>query len=357
MKRETLRNIKYFILSIPEFNWYLEFRLTNKRYPVKHGIMETLWAYRKGFYLESIALCGITKQNIHEYLSDKAYLKLHPINHEYSRIIDNKLYLPFLLKDFPELVPTYYFLINNGRLVKIDPLLQDGYDLLQLCKEKGRLALKPCSGSMGEGFNLLEWNNEGFFLNRKKVEINELISFIGSLDKFLVTEYIVQHKYSAEINPCCFNTIRLICIRDKVNNEFTIPVSFHRFGVSGRFVDNIGAEGGAISAYINIQTGEIKKMGSIKKNGEEKKVIIAINHPDSNKQISGVIIPNWKEMINKVLVVMNHLSFLKYAGLDIVITENGFKILEINSLPTLLGLQIEEGVLKNDRLKNFFQGK
>ena len=59
-------------------------------------------------------------------------------------------------------------------------------------------------------------------------------------------------------------------------------------------------------------------------------------------------------MINKVLEVLNHLSFLKFVGLDIVITENGFKIIEINSLPTLLGLQIEEGVLRDDRLKRFF---
>jgi len=31
---------------------------------------------------------------------------------------------------------------------------------------------------------------------------------------------------------------------------------------------------------------------------------------------------------------MDHLSFLKYVGLDTVITGNGFKIIEMNSLLT-----------------------
>lgn len=342
------------LLIIPNLAWYLEFRHSNRTSLISEGIIMKLWAFRKGFFLESIKLCGITKENVHEYLSDKAYLKLHPINKEYSNIIDNKLYLPFILKDYPEIVPTYYYLVEKGRLVKIDNGLPDDLGLIQLCKEKLRLALKPCNRSFGEGFYMMEFNNNTYFLNNKPIEIPELSSFIESLDSYLVTEYIQQNKYAAEINQSSVNTIRLICVRDSINNEFFIPISNHRFGVDGKFVDNIGAEGGGIAAYIDIASGKIKNIGCIKVNKELIRSNKVIMHPDSNKQITGIIIPNWTEMINKVLVIMNHLSFLKYAGLDIVITENGFKILEINSLPTLLGLQIEDGVLKNDRLKRFF---
>jgi len=38
-------------------------------------------------------------------------------------------------------------------------------------------------------------------------------------------------------------------------------------------------------------------------------------------------------MIKKVWVTMDNLSFLKYVGLDIVITGNGFKIIKMDSLP------------------------
>jgi predicted ATP-grasp superfamily ATP-dependent carboligase len=79
-------------------------------------------------------------------------------------------------------------------------------------------------------------------------------------------------------------------------------------------------------------------------------------HPDSKKQIAGVFIPNWSDTINRVLSVMGRLSFLKYVGIDLVINENGFKIIEMNFLTSLSALQIEEGLLKDERLKRFFLG-
>jgi len=356
--KNTLKVFAKVLISItPDHEWLIEFWRNNRKFFQYSNILDLIWAYRKGFHIETIQLCEITRENIHEYLSDKAYLKLHPINKEYSKIIDNKLYLPFLFKDYPDLVPKYYYVIDNGRLVQISPPFSGKQGLLELCKEKHFLALKPCSSTMGQGFYRLEWKNNSFFLNNQSIEVAELNFFIKSLDNYLVTEYIEQNKYSADINQSSINTVRLICIKDTINNEFFIPISNHRFGMKGKFVDNVGAEGGGIAACIDIPTGQIKEIGCIKVNGMVKKSFNVTVHPDSKKQISGITIPNWHKMIKEVLGVMNHLSFLKYAGLDIVITEKGFKIIEINSLPTLLGLQLEEGVLKNAQLKRFFISK
>jgi len=354
LKRKIVRNL---ICLIHHYSWFHEFRQSNRESQLSESLLGQLWAFRKGFYLETIKLCGITKSNFNEYLSDKAYLNLHPINCDYSKIIDNKFYLPFLLKDYPELVPRYYYLVDKGRLVKIDKSLADDMGLVQLCKEMHSLALKPCSCTLGEGFYHLKWDNDKFLLNGKTIEIGELISFVESLDRYLVTEYVAQHKYSADINPDSVNTIRVFCVRDLEDQAFFIPVSFHRFGVEGKYVDNIGCEDRGLGAFIDVETGRIKNISIIKEKGKFEKVIGAINHPDSNQQISGIVIPNWTEMKDKVLAVMNHLSFLKYGGLDIVITESGFKIIEINSLPTLFVLQVENGALKKGPLKRFFLHK
>jgi len=350
-----LRIAKAFSLVILQLEWLLKFSQANLKSFPKEGIRQQLWAFRKGFYLETINLCEITPRNVHEYISDKAYLKLHPINSEYSKMIDNKFFLPFLLKEYPDIVPKYYYLIDKGRLIKMDPELPDDKGPLQLCKETLRLAIKPSSSTMGTGFYRLEWKDERFYLNNKPVEIQEFNSIIQSLDNYLVTEYVNQNKYAAEINPSSVNTVRLICLRHSSSNKFFIPISFHRFGIEGKFVDNMGADGGGIVSYIDIQTGQIRNINIIKENGKLKKVIGDIKHPNSNKQITGIVIPNWAEMTNKVLTFLNNLSFLKYVGLDIVITEDGFKILEINSLPTLMGVQFEEGVFKDDKVKRFFQ--
>jgi len=357
MKKLLRGFTKVLTLLIPDLEWLIIFRNENKKAIRKESIKDRFWAFRNGFYVETVKLCKINKNNVHEYLSDKSYLRLHPINREYSKIIDNKLYLPFLLKDYPELVPQYYYVIDRGRSIILDSNLSPSKDLLQLCKEKHILTLKPCSATMGEGFYRLEWRNDSFLLNNKQIEISELHSFIKSLDNYLVTEYICQHKYAAEINQDSVNTIRLICARDGINNQFFIPVSFHRFGTKGRFVDNIGANGGAIASYIDIPTGMIKDLGLIKEKGKVERIENIIKHPDSQMQISDTIIPHWSETIEKVLVLLNHLSFLKYMGMDIVITENGFKIFEMNSLPTLHGLQVEKGIFKAERLKLFFNGQ
>jgi len=336
--------------------WLLKFSKTNIKKNRNENLKKQFWAFHHGFYLETIKVCGIQNENIQEYLSDKSYEKLHPINKEFSKIIDNKLFLPFLLKDSPEIVPKYYYLIDYGRLINLNPDILNEQDLIDLCKKMNSLALKPCSSSSGDGFYRLEWKNNSFFLNNNIITESELGSFIKSLNNYIVTEYVVQNKYAAEINKSSVNTIRIICVRDSITNKFFIPISFHRFGVEGKFVDNIGAGEGGIASCIDIMTGKIKNISCIKENGQLNRSTKVIKHPDSKKQITDIIIPNWRPMINKVLEVMNHLSFLKYVGLDIVITDNGFKVIEINSLPTLMGLQLEKGILKDERLKRFFLG-
>jgi len=343
-----------FTYLFPGLKWFFRFRNDYKGSFIKGSFKEQLWAYQHGFYLDNIDYCGITIQNEHEYLSNRVYNELHPINKIYSCIIDNKLYLPYLLKDHSGLVPCYYYFIDRGRLAPLDTELSYDPGLIQLCKDKTRLVFKQCYSQSAHGFYLLEWINDDFYLNYNIIKTPELISFINSLDNYIVTEYVYQNKYADEINHTSINTIRLQCIWDWDKNEFFIARAFHQFGFKGNTVDNIGSLDGGILAFIDIPTGKIKDTGVIKAKGSPYKVIRITKHPQSEKIIAGVQIPFWAETINQVLSVMNNLSFLKYAGIDLVITNGSFKILEINSKTTLADLQVEEGLLKDARIKRFF---
>ena len=337
--------------------WYFKFRRANRHDPVKAAFGKQLWAFRHGFYLLTIELCEITRQNMHEYLPDKLYEEFHPYNNAYSAIIDNKLYLPFLLKDYPDLVPRYYFFIDKGRLISLDPEGDNYGGLIQLCKNEKRLVLKHCYSTYGQGFYLLEWGDGNFYLNKNLINETSLYNLIASLDNYLVTEFILQHKYSSDINSTSVNTVRLFCLWDFDRQEFFIPRSFHRFGAKGTFVDNIGGSDRAYVVFIDVPAGRTKNYGIVKMN--KKKIIRSIvkNHPDSLMKIDNLEIPNWHEMIKYILLIMNRYSFLKHAGLDIVITDKGFKILEINSLPSLFLIQVEEGLLKDERIRKFYFDK
>ena len=336
--------------------WYLKFRRTNRHDPVKAGFGKQLWAFRHGFYLLTVELCGITRQNMHEYLPDRLYEEFHPYNRAYSAIIDNKLYLQFLLKDYPDLVPQYYFFIDKGRLINLDNNRDNHEGLIQLCKNKKRLIFKHCYSTYGQGFYLLEWRDGNFYLSNNLINETDLFKLISSLDNYIVTEFILQHKYSSDINSTSVNTVRLFCLWDFDKQEFFIPRSFHRFGGKGSFVDNLGGSDRALLVFIDIATGRTKNIGIVKMNNRIIKTIVT-NHPDSKMKVDDLNIPNWYEMINNILMIMNRYSFIKHAGLDIVITEKGFKILEINSLPTLSIIQVEEGLLKDERIRKFYFDK
>jgi len=342
------------VIIIPDLDWVFKFIVKNRQMKEKTSFRDMLWAMRKGFFMETVMACGITKDNYHDYLSDRMYLKMHPVNGVYSPVVDSKLYLPYLLKDYPELVPEYYFAVVDGRLIKLDPQLPEGLSLVDLCASRKKLALKPSWGESGGGFYVMEYRDDKILLNNTPLEITGLTNFIKAHNNYIITEYIKQNKYSGNINASSVNTVRLVCCRNNNDDEFHIARSFHRFGRAGYFVDNVGSPGGSILAMIDIETGKISNTGMLRERSKPRKAITVKDHPDSGARIEGIQIPHWSFMIRKVLEILNRLSFLKYASLDIVITENSFKIIEINSLCGLITLQIQGGLFKDECMKDFF---
>ena len=105
---------------------------------------------------------------------------------------------------------------------------------------------------------------------------------------------------------------------------------------------------GALSCNIDLETGTLGIAKSIKKNTEFK------IHPDSKKQIEGIVIPNWIEIKKQMINLMNNFPYLKFVAWDILITNNGICVIEANSSSGVNILQINEGQ-KNKELGNFYR--
>lgn len=323
---------------------------------MKGSISEIFWSYRKGFYLESMRLYGFPSMDRHDYLSDREFHFMHPVNRKYSSIIDNKLYLPYLFKNHPELVPEYYYLLERGCPLRLDGSAQDGISgLLRLLEVKRRLVIKPCASTLGEGFCLLEYADGVYSLNKESVDLKSLIRYIAGLDKYIVTEYVVQHEYSSRIHPSSVNTVRLLCIRDQDSANIILARAFHRFGLGDRLVDNLGSGGGILS-YIDIKGGTMMSLGLIKEEGRAVSKSAVDRHPDTSEAIAGVKIPRWEEVTKTIIDALEEIRFLKFVALDVVVTDSGCKILETNSYPTLSPLQVELPVFKDKILGPFFRG-
>ena len=76
-------------------------------------------------------------------------------------------------------------------------------------------------------------------------------------------------------------------------------------------------------------------------------------HPDTNVLLEGVL-PNWPLLSGKILEICNFIPQLRLMGFDIIITNDGFKIIEINSLPGLSYMQGYFPVFKQEHAGAFF---
>lgn len=317
------------------------------------------WAYQYGFKKSTIRFCGITKENYRDYLSDASFQAGHPWNGLYSSIIDNKLYLPYLFKDYPEYIPQFlYFKDRYGFL----PLTSSSNspristeDFLSEIRILKRAVLKAVCGEVGRGFLLLELSDLGeFLLNKKIISSNELESLLNELDNYIIQAYVEQHHELSAINPTSLNTLRVVLIWNPDRKTFVVGPCFHRFGCNGNVVDNLGS-GNGLLVYVDSKTGKYMNYGVLNVQGKGESLIENVTHPNSGFVFSGKDVINFNTITEKLVEIMNSMSFLNFVALDIAIKDDGFCIIETNSYPDPAIAQFTGGWLKDPDISPYFK--
>lgn len=316
---------------------------------------QKFWAYKRGFASSRIIEYGLKEDNYKSYLSDLNYYRLFPLNNEYRYWINDKLTTKYILSKYNKYQPEYYYHLKDNKVLPImdspehKNLTADS--VVCLLKDKGTLALKQESGSLGEGFYKIEYKEKNFFVNNEKASKEELINLINSLDDYLVTEFIVTHKEINKVFPNVANTLRIMVIKDG-NNPSQLDQGYIRFGTSRtKVVDNASA--GGVFSMIDIKDGSFDG-GHRKINGVLEKCDI---HPDTQVPIKGTL-PNWDFISSKLIEIADYLDELSWMGFDVAITDDGFKILEINSHPNITRYQYFQPLLEgSDPIAEFLNKK
>lgn len=138
-------------------------------------------------------------------------------------------------------------------------------------------------------------------------------------------ETIKQTDQLANFNKSSVNTIRFMTLLFP-DKSVKIIATFIKIGRNGRCVDNAGG-GGNVDAGIEVETGTL--YNSIQFDGWRKVKKIEV-HPDSGNRIEGVTINNWDNIKEKVIQFQQAMPYIKAAGWDIAITDNGPYIIEVN---------------------------
>lgn len=290
------------------------------------------------------------------YLTDYDFYRLWPLN-AWQRIwINDKLTLFYMLNGTPyaKYLPEYFFYsTGEGALCAIPPHDSD-LGLEQVLRARGDIACKPCNGSLSKGFFRLSFADGAFKINGEPASPEDIDRFPAGHPNYVFTEYLQPITSMGKIDPL-IHTLRVLVVNQHGNDPF-IAANYLRFGMQ-EVAQKTGAanytclttpEDRDYVAHVDEATGRY---------GEGKlayatKLEDAPAHPDSKVAVEGDL-PFWGEVVELSLGIARYMPVLSYLGFDIGITEDGPKLMEINSHSGVHYLQMFTPLMADGWFRSF----
>ena len=223
--------------------------------------------------------------------------------------------------------------------------------------------MKPNSGTSGGlGFIKLELRGNDLYENNKPIDMARFEEIRDTMRNYIITEYAHQHHDLAAIWPDSECTLRVIMCKDPTEDKYapttwSCAVSYARFGTAA----NGGASNlssGGVGVGFDFETGRYQDFCIRYKRYTPDGIWMLDKHPDTKAEWRTLGLPNWKLVREKIDRLCQHVSSLEYMGLDIIITEDGMKLCEINSHPAIDYEQVMCGpTLARPKVKAFFDHK
>lgn len=306
----------------------------------------------KGFDVESISLYSLNKTNYKKYLPDSAIHKVSlNSNNGYWPILHDKFVFYRFIKDK---LPTGELLgiVFRGKITPVDCTF--GYaELMEGLERSNKYVLKPLQGGSTKGILFLSLINGTLILQGKPISPEILKSTINGLNEYGIFKFYEQHDLFAKIYPGSINTIRLVTIYDFEQKKSFIHASILRIGWSGSAPFHDFDKRGLVSLIDN-ETGILS---ICKRKDENGKIIHQSNHPDTKQLIEGMVIPYWEDIKKTIFDYLEENPIFDYVGWDILVTNEGFLVIEANHNPGLGFLQAFKPLLGDPRAASYFKEK
>ena len=155
-------------------------------------------------------------------------------------------------------------------------------------------------------------------------QVKRLSEILG-VKPLVFEEVIRQTEQLSALNASSVNTVRFMTTLYPDGSARVIGC-FFKIGRAGKCIDNAGS-GGNVDACVDVQTGQVKY--AVRFDGW-RKVHEIEKHPDSGMQINGMVINNWDAIRDDVIGFQRAFPFIKAAGWDIAITDEGPVVIEVN---------------------------
>lgn len=300
----------------------------------------------RGFLADQWMLYDFDHNDPSEYLSEFDWYRSRYINEPFDFVLNNKIAANEILKQYVR-VPDIYMIKNKGVLSSFEQKKATYQSAVELLKEKGNLFIKPYGAGKGTGVNILIYEEGAIYVDKEKYSEEAFIEFLKTRDNWFLSETMKQHSYLDAIYDKTVNTIRLITLRDVETHEFKIFFAVQRIGTSATIPVDNGSRGGLVSK-IDLETGMLSEARCL-----HNKNVYKV-HPDSKAPIEGVVIPGWEQLKVDIVELANKMPYMHFIAWDILITPEGFCIIEGNTSSGVNIIQLWGGQ-RNKELGAFYR--
>lgn len=312
-----------------------------------------LRAWRKGFRSRHAALYGVDDGDDSGYVPDFPYAwRSYAMNGFWNPIVGNKLVVSQILaaRGIPH--PRVFGVVSHGR-----PLTLNGGSptaglapLRDWTSDARPVVFRPHWSGGGEGVFFLRRQDDAWFVNGRDASTADVAGLIGGLDRYIATAFVDQAAYARAIHAPSTNTLRVLTLADG-DGPFIASV-VHRFGTSRSFpVDNFHQGRGGVCAAVDAATETLGTAVSLDRHN--RRVSHAV-HPETGSPIAGVAIPGLKEALDGVLAAAGCFPEATCVGWDLLMTDDGYSILEANAPPGIVVSQAHAPLLANPRAAAYF---
>ncbi|MEE1312809.1 MAG: sugar-transfer associated ATP-grasp domain-containing protein [Lachnospiraceae bacterium] len=285
---------------------------------------EKLWAYSHGFMPSTVERFGIKHSNVKRFISERDYLYLRPMNGTYNKWLGDMVTIRNIFKPFKEHMPEcyYQFTRRDGEMfiIPLNDCPTDGYtldDVFQLIKDKKELLLTDlrCKNY----FVVKYEGNDQYTINGEKLDQKIFRNWFDERKKmYVLMERIKPAKAFAGTKEIRSNYVRLYVFNDGGNT----PVIGNAFYVL--------RDEQRIEAKIDVKTGEFEGGRAYSK--EDDIVTSYKKLPSTGEELKGTI-PCWDDICQMVDRLCRFVPQIEFMGMDIIITDDGFKITKIVNNP------------------------
>lgn len=300
----------------------------------------------QGYLVDQYMIYDFKHRDRREYLSEFDWYRSRRINGDYSFILNNKLVCSDMLKQYTRTPETYASRIQKT-IVMANGEVANENSLLECLRTHGKAIIKPIGYGKGKDVNVISWSDGAYYMNRDPIAPQELMAYFHKNKDWFLSEYVTQAEYLNEIYDKTANTIRMITLRDPQTHEFKVFFAVQRIGTSKTFPVDNGSRGGLV-ANIDLATGILSEAKTL------HNLDVHEIHPDTHTPIKGAQIPNWQKIQQDVLDLSNKFPYLSFIAWDILVTDEGFCVIEANTSSGVNIIQLWGGQ-RNGELGDFYR--